>query len=705
MLTAVTVANNTAGAAGGIFHDDTALSGTTTTVGSTIVGKNWVGGTASDCGGTINSADFNLIGTTAGCTYTTQSNDLTGEDPLLAPLANNGGPTLTHLPLVDSPAVDEGDNTICANPATINNLDQRGQTRPFDGDGDLTATCDIGAVERQSTVVPTLSISSGSGFESNTTTITFTVTLTGVTDGASMVNYATANNTATAGSDYIAKNGTLVFAPGVTTRSIVITLRGDAVVEGDETFFVNLSSPTNATITDNQGQGTITNSTVTLTKPANNATSKDNTPLFSWAAVAGAAQYRLQVDNNSDFASPAIDLAVTGTSYMPTTALGDAKYYWRVQARNAAGSWGGWCTRWVVTVDTTPPARPTLLSPANGATITDSTPLFRWKAVSGAAKYTLQMDDNSNFASPIINRTLTTMSFTQPSALVDKRYYWRVRAQDAAGNLSAWSIRWSFTVNAVPLAQPTLIPTNTPRPTRTPPPTLVPTATVAPTNVPTATATEITSLMQVVESDNSLVVQSGGWAAYGEPSTSGGSYLLSSTLTDTLALAFVGSDVTVVYIQHPSVGSFAIEVDGAVMQVVDGIAAESVFGAEVTISGLVYGQHTVRVYPVSGVVAIDAFKVEMALQIVVPTETPVPTDLPAGTPVPTDVPMETPVPTDIPTEVPTQTPVPTDIPTEVPTETPVPTEASTLTPVPTDVPTEVPVEVVPPVDSTEEPAS
>jgi CSLREA domain-containing protein len=63
-------------------------------------------------------------------------------DPLLAPLANNGGPTATHALLPGSPAVDAGDNTACL--AT----DQRGFPRPIDGDENGSAICDIGAFER-----------------------------------------------------------------------------------------------------------------------------------------------------------------------------------------------------------------------------------------------------------------------------------------------------------------------------------------------------------------------------------------------------------------------------------------------------------------------------------------------------------------------------------------------------------------------------
>jgi Leucine-rich repeat (LRR) protein len=569
----------------------------------------------------------------------------------------------------------------------------------------------VGASDATVTIqtAPGFSVDDVSGFESSAGTITFTITLTCVPEVITTVDYVTVDGTATAGSDYIATGGTLTFDPGITTQPIVVKLRGDAVVEGSETFFVKLSNPTNAVITDDQGQGTIRNSTVKPLRPAHNTLTRDNTPTFSWARISGAVEYQLQVDNNATFASPVISQGLTTNAYTPSAALADGKYYWRVRARDAAGNWGGWCTRWTVTVDVTPPAKPTLLTPANGSTVTDSTPSYRWNPVNGAVKYTLQMDDNSTFSSPIINRTQTTTSYTQPSTLTDKKYYWRLRAQDKAGNWSAWGARWSFMVNAVPIAQPTLIPTNTPRPTRTPNPTLVPTVmpTAIPTMVPTATPTEITPRLQTVETDNLLVVKSGRWSMYGELAASGGTYLLSSTPADTLDLAFAGSEVIVVYIKHPAMGSFAIAIDGIVMQIVDGIASEAVFGAEATISGLVYRQHTVRVYPMSGVVAIDAFKVETPLEIVAPTQTPVPTD------VPTDIPVPTGVPTDIPTEAPTETPIPTDTlaPTDIPTETPdptaVPTEPPPETPTaaPTETPTDVPTEEMPVPDATEEPAS
>lgn len=95
--------------------------------------------------------------------------------------------------------------------------------------------------------------------EGNTGTrvATFTVTLSAASNQTVTVDYATSNGTATAGSDYRAASGTLSFAPGETIKTVFVPVIGDRLPEPNETFVVNLSSPTNATIDDGQGVGNI----------------------------------------------------------------------------------------------------------------------------------------------------------------------------------------------------------------------------------------------------------------------------------------------------------------------------------------------------------------------------------------------------------------------------------------------------------------
>jgi chitinase len=108
---------------------------------------------------------------------------------------------------------------------------------------------------------PTLSIADAAGSEgdSGSQPLTFTVTLSAPSANTVTVNYATQDLTATAGSDYVTTSGTLSFAPGVTTQTFEVTLRGDTALEPDETLAVRLSRPNYATLADDLGVGTIVN--------------------------------------------------------------------------------------------------------------------------------------------------------------------------------------------------------------------------------------------------------------------------------------------------------------------------------------------------------------------------------------------------------------------------------------------------------------
>jgi hypothetical protein len=110
--------------------------------------------------------------------------------------------------------------------------------------------------------VPTVSINSVTNTDgsSGTKAFVFTVTLSAPSGFTVTVPYSTADGSATvADGDYAAASGTLTFKPGVTSQTISITVHGDQIVESTETFTVNLGAPTNATVANGTGTGTIIN--------------------------------------------------------------------------------------------------------------------------------------------------------------------------------------------------------------------------------------------------------------------------------------------------------------------------------------------------------------------------------------------------------------------------------------------------------------
>ncbi|MBZ0093975.1 MAG: retention module-containing protein [Sulfuricella sp.] len=104
--------------------------------------------------------------------------------------------------------------------------------------------------------LPTLSINDVTVNE-NAGTAVFTVTLSGASATPVTVNYVTADGSATAGQDYTATSGSLTFAAGETSKTVSVPITNDLVYEGNETFAVNLSGASAATIADSQGVGTI----------------------------------------------------------------------------------------------------------------------------------------------------------------------------------------------------------------------------------------------------------------------------------------------------------------------------------------------------------------------------------------------------------------------------------------------------------------
>ncbi len=143
----VTVTANEAALAGGIYLSDIACTElepcpTSISINRSIVAGNVSGGSQPDCYSVSAEGSGNVFGVKDSCSFS--AGNLGGTlaqplDPKLGPLADNGGPTPTHLPIAGSPAIDSAGD--------CSGTDQRGAVRPADGDSDGLSECDAGAVE------------------------------------------------------------------------------------------------------------------------------------------------------------------------------------------------------------------------------------------------------------------------------------------------------------------------------------------------------------------------------------------------------------------------------------------------------------------------------------------------------------------------------------------------------------------------------
>ncbi|MCR9206818.1 MAG: Ig-like domain-containing protein [bacterium] len=196
------------------------------------------------------SDGFNVIGngTAVPDRFTGRSDQTFVVNPGLNPLADNGGPTLTHALLASSPALDVGETT------STENLDQRGAGFPRLSGSNV----DAGALERDTTTLPRFSITATDATklegDSGLTTFTFTVTRSGDTSGSASVDYLVSGNGANAAdaNDFtgVLPGGTLAFNDAQESVLVTIDVTGDVLAEADEGFRVTLSNASASTDID-----------------------------------------------------------------------------------------------------------------------------------------------------------------------------------------------------------------------------------------------------------------------------------------------------------------------------------------------------------------------------------------------------------------------------------------------------------------------
>lgn len=191
----------------------------------------------------------NLIETDSSGAEACSTTDTINADPQLLPLGDYGGDTETHSLSINSPLIDAADAAACA--GLIGGLfDQRGISR------NNGTSCDIGAYE--STTEISINDVTVQELENSVTQMVFTITRNSNED-AFDVFASTQDDTATAGSDYVALNNQKISfaAGGALSEQVTIIINNDIAFEGDETFKLVLSGATGGEIIDGTGIGTI----------------------------------------------------------------------------------------------------------------------------------------------------------------------------------------------------------------------------------------------------------------------------------------------------------------------------------------------------------------------------------------------------------------------------------------------------------------
>jgi fibronectin-binding autotransporter adhesin len=196
-----------------------AQSGSSDTVANTLCAAN-SGTSAPDAEGAFNSSGYNLLGIGdqssgfSGATSDQVGTTAAAINPQLGPLQNNGGPTDTMTPLGNSPAVDQGKSFGLT-------VDQRNHSRPFDEASIPNATdgTDIGAVETDAQLGPTLIVTTTSDHDDGTCTLS----------DCTLREALNAANT-------ISGPNTITFAPGVTGTITLQAALGNLNITGDTTI-------------------------------------------------------------------------------------------------------------------------------------------------------------------------------------------------------------------------------------------------------------------------------------------------------------------------------------------------------------------------------------------------------------------------------------------------------------------------------------
>jgi|GEM_PF-6252635 len=191
-----------------------------------------------------------------------------------------------------------------------------------------------------------------------------------------------------------------------------------------------------------------------LLTPADSSANEPLYPILSWSKSTNAQFYRLQVATDQLFNNLIFDDSIISQTYYQVGQLGyNIKYFWRVNAKDSAGS-SNWSTVWYFTTQNNSSNVPVLVSPTDGSNNQPLSVACMWDTISNASVYNLQLSTSPDFSSIVFNdSTGVNTSEVVGNLNSSTSYFWRVRAKVSSG-WGEFTSTWRFTTMS---AAPTYI--------------------------------------------------------------------------------------------------------------------------------------------------------------------------------------------------------------------------------------------------------
>jgi hypothetical protein len=202
-----------------------------------------------------------------------------------------------------------------------------------------------------------------------------------------------------------------------------------------------------------------------LLAPSNGTIVLTLRPHFDWSDNL-ATTYDFELYSDALMTTPVASASPTASEYdLSADLLPGTTYYWHARGRTVASGNGAWSAPSVFTTPVSPPpAVPTLLAPANGATVDTLSPTVDWQDDPNSGSYSftyrVQLSESSSFGTTVVNEIAPASVYVRPTwaeLRPGTQYFWRIQGINSAAPpvTSAWSeVRSFFTPNAP--AVPTL---------------------------------------------------------------------------------------------------------------------------------------------------------------------------------------------------------------------------------------------------------